>query len=65
MLVIHGEMDYRVVYTDALQLFNIHQLRGIPSELLLFPDEGHFVAKPANSKLWYETVLGWFDRWAK
>lgn len=65
MLVIHGELDYRVVYTDALQLFNIHQLRGIPSELLLFPDEGHFVARPANSKLWYETVLGWCERWAK
>jgi len=65
MLVIHGERDYRVVYTEALQLFNIHQLKGIPSELLIFPDEGHFVAKPANSKLWYDTVLGWFDRWAK
>lgn len=65
MLVIHGEQDYRVVYTDALQLYNMHQLKGIPSQLLLFPDEGHFVAKPANSKLWYETVLNWFDRWAK
>ncbi len=65
MLVIHGELDYRVVYTEALQLFNVHQLRGIPSELLLFPDEGHFVAKPANSKLWYETVLAWFERWGR
>ncbi len=65
MLVIHGELDYRVVYTDALQLFNVHQLRGIPSEMLLFPDEGHFVAKPANSKYWYETVMGWCERWTK
>ncbi len=65
MLVIHGMRDFRVVYTEALQLYNVHQLRGIPSELLIFPDEGHFVAKPANAKLWFDTMLAWCNRWAK
>jgi len=65
MLVIHGMRDFRVVYTEALQLYNVHQLRGIPSQLLIFPDEGHFVAKPANAKLWFETMLGWANKWGK
>jgi dipeptidyl aminopeptidase/acylaminoacyl peptidase len=64
-LVTHGEIDYRVPVGEAYQLFNVLQLRKVPSELLVFPDEGHFVAKPANSKQWYEAVLGWCDRWAK
>jgi len=65
MLVIHGELDYRVPVGEAFQLFNTLQLRGVPSELLYFPDEFHFVTKPQNSKLWYETVLGWCERWTK
>jgi len=65
MLVIHGMRDYRVVYTEALQLYNVHQLRGIPSQLLLFPEEGHFVTKPANAKLWFETMLAWCNKWGK
>jgi dipeptidyl aminopeptidase/acylaminoacyl peptidase len=65
MLVIHGELDYRVPVTEAFQLYNTLQVRGVPSQLLYFPDEAHFVAKPQNSKLWYETVLGWCERWAK
>ncbi|MCE1228530.1 MAG: S9 family peptidase [Firmicutes bacterium] len=65
MLVIHGMRDYRVAYTEALQLFTVHQLRGIPSQLLIFPDEGHFVAKPANAKLWFETMLAWCNKWGK
>lgn len=65
MLVIHGELDYRVPVTEAFQLYNTLQIREIPSELLYFPDETHFVAKPQNSKLWYETVLGWCERWTK
>ncbi|MDP2877835.1 MAG: S9 family peptidase [Holophaga sp.] len=65
MLVIHGMRDFRVVYTEALQLYNVHQLRGIPSQLLIFPDEGHFVAKPANAKLWFETMLAWCNKWGK
>jgi dipeptidyl aminopeptidase/acylaminoacyl peptidase len=65
MLVVHGEQDFRVVVTEGLQLFNMLQLRGIPSELLYFPDEGHWVLKPQNSRLWYETVLDWSERWTK
>jgi dipeptidyl aminopeptidase/acylaminoacyl peptidase len=65
MLVIHGELDYRVPVQEAFQLFNTLQLRGIPSELLYYPDEGHWVLKPQNSKLWFETVTAWSERWAK
>lgn len=65
MLVVHGELDYRVPVTEAFQLYNTLQVRGIPSQLLYFPDEAHFVAKPQNSKLWYETVLGWCEKWTK
>ena len=65
MLVSHGELDYRVPVTEAFQLYNTLQVRGVPSQLMYFPDETHFVAKPQNSKLWYETVLGWCERWTK
>jgi dipeptidyl aminopeptidase/acylaminoacyl peptidase len=65
MLVIHGALDYRVVDTQGLSTFNALQRRGIPSRLLYFPDENHWVLKPQNSILWHETVLGWLDQWAK
>lgn len=65
MLVVQGEQDFRVPIEEGLQNFQTHQLRGIPSELLYFPDEGHFVLKPANSKLWHETVLGWIVKWTR
>jgi len=64
-LVIHGERDFRVGYGQALQLFTALQLRKVPSKLLLFPDEGHWVLKPQNSRLWYETVLAWLNQWLK
>ena len=64
-LVIHGELDYRVPVGEGFQLFTALQRRGVPSRLLYFPDEGHWVLKPQNSRLWHETVLGWFDRWLK
>jgi dipeptidyl aminopeptidase/acylaminoacyl peptidase len=64
-LVIHGELDYRVPYTEGIQLFQTLQLRGVPSEFLCFPDEGHWILKPQNSKLWFETMLGWCERWTK
>jgi dipeptidyl aminopeptidase/acylaminoacyl peptidase len=65
MLVSHGELDYRVPATEAFQLYNTLQIRGVPSQLLYFPDETHFVAKPQNSKLWYDTVLAWCEQWTK
>ncbi|MBV8910122.1 MAG: S9 family peptidase [Gammaproteobacteria bacterium] len=61
MLVIHGERDFRVPYSQGLGAFTALQRRGIESRLLLFPDENHWVLKPANSVLWYHTVLGWLD----
>ena len=65
MLVIHGGLDYRVPDTQGLATFTALQRRGIPSQLLYFPDENHWVLKPANSVLWHETVLGWLDRWLR
>ncbi|MDE3032075.1 MAG: S9 family peptidase [Acidobacteriota bacterium] len=65
MLVIQGEQDFRVPIEEGIQNFQTQQLMGVPSELLYFPDEGHFVLKPANSKLWHKTVLGWIERWTK
>ena len=65
MLVIHGAQDYRVVDTQGIATFNALQRRGIPSRLLYFPDENHWVLKPHNSILWHRTVIGWLDRWLK
>jgi dipeptidyl aminopeptidase/acylaminoacyl peptidase len=64
-LVSHGELDFRVPIGEGLQLFTALQRRGVPSKLLYFPDEGHWVLKPQNSKLWYQTVGGWFDQWLR
>jgi len=65
MLVIHGGQDFRVPLTQGLGTFNALQRRGIPSKLLYFPDENHWVVKPHNSILWHETVIGWLDQWLK
>ena len=64
-LVIHGEQDFRDVTGQGLQLFTVLQQQKIPSKLLLFPDEGHWVLKPQNSLLWYHTVLDWLGEWTK
>lgn len=63
MLVITGEQDFRVPYTQGLASFTALQERGIPSQLLVFPDENHWVLKPANSLQWHQTVFAWLDRW--
>jgi dipeptidyl aminopeptidase/acylaminoacyl peptidase len=60
-LVIHGELDYRVPIGEGLQFFTALQRQGVESKLLVYPDEGHWVLKPQNSELWYNTVLSWFD----
>ncbi len=65
MLIIHGGKDFRVVETQGFASFTALQRRGIPSKFLYFPDENHWVLKPANSVLWHETVLGWLDQWTK
>jgi dipeptidyl aminopeptidase/acylaminoacyl peptidase len=64
-LVVHGALDYRVVDTQGISVFTALQRKGIPSRLLHFPDENHWVLKPANSILWHDTVLGWLDQWTK
>ena len=63
MLVVHGELDYRVPVTEGLQLFTALQRQGVESRLLVYPDEGHWILKPQNSELWYDTVLGWFNKY--
>jgi dipeptidyl aminopeptidase/acylaminoacyl peptidase len=62
-LVIHGQKDYRLDVSEGFQLFTALQLLGVPSKMLYFPDEGHWVLKPKNSELWYATVNDWCDRW--
>jgi dipeptidyl aminopeptidase/acylaminoacyl peptidase len=64
-LVIHGELDFRVPYTQGLELFTALQLQNVPSKLLIFPDEGHWVLKPQNTVLWYKTFIDWLDTWVK
>jgi dipeptidyl aminopeptidase/acylaminoacyl peptidase len=64
-LVIHGEQDFRVPVNQALELFTALQMQKVPSKLLLFPDEGHWVLKPQNSVLWYKTFIDWMDSWVK
>jgi len=64
-LVIHGQRDYRLDVSEGLQLFTTLQMLGVPSKMLYFPDEGHWVLKPQNSRLWYKTVNDWVDQWTK
>lgn len=63
LLVIHGEKDYRVPYDQGLQAFTAAQLQGVPSRLLVFPEEGHWILKPQNGVLWQREFFGWLDRW--
>ncbi len=65
MLVTCGELDFRVPYTQSLQLFTALQLQKVPSKLMVFPDEGHWILKPQNSVLWYKTFIEWLDSWVK
>ncbi|HUY95185.1 MAG TPA: S9 family peptidase [Terracidiphilus sp.] len=62
-LVVHSQLDYRLDVSEGFQLFTTLQLRGVPSEMLYFPDEGHWVLKPQNSQLWWKTVNAWVDKW--
>jgi dipeptidyl aminopeptidase/acylaminoacyl peptidase len=64
-LVVTGEQDFRVPYTQGLQLFTALQVQKVPSKLLEFPDEGHWVLKPQNSVLWYNSFLDWIGEWTK
>ncbi len=65
ILVIHGEKDYRILASQGMAAFNAAVLRGVPSEMLIFPDENHWVLKPQNGVLWQRTFIGWLDKWLK
>ncbi len=65
MLVVHGQLDYRLDVSEGFQLFTTLQRLKVPSKMLYFPDEGHWVLKPQNSQLWYQTVNEWVDEWVK
>ena len=64
-LVIHGEQDFRVPVSQGMQLFTALKSQKVPSKLVLFPDEGHWVLKPQNTVLWYSQVLDWIGQWTK
>jgi dipeptidyl aminopeptidase/acylaminoacyl peptidase len=64
-LVVTGELDFRVPYNQSLELFTALEMQKVPSKLVVFPDEGHWVLKPQNSILWYRTFIDWMDSWVK
>jgi dipeptidyl aminopeptidase/acylaminoacyl peptidase len=64
-LVICGERDYRVPYTQSLEFFSALQRQGVPSKLVVFPDEGHWILKPQNAQFWYKTFLDWLAAYVK
>lgn len=64
-LVTHGELDFRVPIGEGLQLYTTLQRIGVPSKMIYFPDEGHWINKPGNSALWYHSFIEWMDRWVK
>lgn len=63
MLVMHGELDYRVPIGEGLSLFTALQRQGVPSRMVVFPDEGHWIGKPQNQQLWWNEMQGWFKRY--
>jgi dipeptidyl aminopeptidase/acylaminoacyl peptidase len=62
-LVTHGEIDFRVPIGEGLQLFTTLRRQGVPAKMVSFPDEGHWINKPANSAVWYHAFIDWMDRW--
>lgn len=65
ILCIHGEKDYRILANQGMAAFNAAVLRGVPAELLIYPDENHWVLKPQNGVLWQRTFFEWLDKWVK
>ncbi len=64
-LAMHGELDYRVPVGQSMQLFTALQVQKVPSKLVLFPDEGHWILKPQNTQLWYRSFLDWIGEWTR
>ena len=65
ILVIHGEKDFRIAYSQGLQAFNAARLRNIPARLLIFPEENHWILTAQNGILWQREFFSWLDRWLK
>ena len=65
ILVTHGELDYRILASQGMMAYNAARLRGVPAEMLIFPDENHWILKPQNSVLWQRVFFRWLDRWLK
>ncbi len=65
ILVIHGEYDFRILASQGMMAFDAARMRGIPTEMLIYPDETHWVVKPQNAVLWQRTFFSWLDRWLK
>jgi dipeptidyl aminopeptidase/acylaminoacyl peptidase len=65
ILVVHGQLDYRVDVSEGFQAFTAAKLKNVPTKMLYFPDEGHFVLKPRNRRLWWNVVLDWLDAYLK
>ena len=65
ILCIHGMMDYRIPYEQGMAAFNAAQMMGVPSRLVIFPEENHWIIQPQNSLYWHRELFGWLDRWCK
>ncbi len=65
IMISHGENDYRILASQGMQAFNAAKLRGIPAEMVIFPDENHWILKPQNAIMWQRLFFRWFDRWLK
>ncbi len=65
IMISHGEYDYRILASQGMAAFNAAKLRGIPAEMVIFPDENHWILKPQNAVLWQRLFFRWFDRWLK
>ena len=65
ILCIHGGMDFRIPYTQGMAAFNAAQMMGVPSKLVVFPDENHWILQPQNALYWHRTYFDWLDRWCK
>lgn len=65
IMISHGEYDYRILASQGMQAFNAAKLRGIPCEMVIYPDENHWILKPQNAIMWQRLFFRWFDRWLK
>ena len=65
ILVTHGEYDYRILSSQGEMAFNAARLRGVPAEMLIFPDENHWILKPQNAIMWQRVFFRWLDKWLK